>query len=538
MVVRRLGEPPAGAPGPARAAAGAPGGTIDGADGAGLDEVLYARTRGRRILVVLDDVVSEAQVRPLLTAAPDLTVMLTGRQALGALEEARHLVLDVFEPAEALELLTRCGGEAVRAAPRDAAEIARLCGNLPLALRVAAAGLAARPHWKAADLVARLADERTRLAALAVGDLDVRGSLLAAYRQAGVQERLAFRLLGLAPLPDFPLWSAAALLACPPPEAERHLEELVRGRLLEARPAPGRLTPVRYGFHPLLRSLSLELLGAGSPGATDRLCRAFLALARYADHRLAPGRDRLAAPVEPPAGIDPHELVGDAALSWFQEESAGLLEAVRRAHTDGLWELCSGLAAASAGYYEAGAVWDDWELSHGLGLDAARQAGDARAEAVLLQSLADLDWQRRLPTAALDRYRLAWHLFTQAGDRVSAARCLSGEADVLLGQGRVPRAERGYVRALSGARTTGDARGAAHALRGLALVALREGRSEEALARLAECERWARRTGDRRWQEYALRTTRAVAAGAAPAGRPLEVRPGMWLLSAPETAPA
>ncbi|MFF1698403.1 BTAD domain-containing putative transcriptional regulator [Streptomyces sp. NPDC058257] len=501
-------------------------------------DLVYESTKGRKMLFVLDDAVSEAQVRPVLAALPDSTVLLTGRHALGALDGVQHLVLDVFGPQEAEELLVRCGGPAMSEDPVSVSETARLCGNLPLALRVAAAGLAARPHWSAADLVGRLADERTRLTSLELGDLDVRSSLLTAYRDVGIQGRQAFRLLGLAPLPDFPLWSAAALLATDLAEAERHAEELVRAQLLEARPHSGQLTTVRYSFHPLLRSLSLELLDKRPVSATDRLGRAFLALARRADALLAPGRDPLGDSLEPSAGIHPDALIGSAPLQWFREEAAGLLETVRQAHAAGLWQLCFALASASAGYYEAAALWDDWEQGHQLALDAARQAGDPRAEAAVLRSLGDLAWQRQETATAIDRYRLAWHLFTRCGDRVSAARCLSGEADVMLGQGRGARAERCYVRALSAGQAENDPRGTADALRGLALVALREGRTAEARGRLAECAAQARRAGDRRWEEYATRTLGAVDATAAvgreadTAGRPLEVRPGVWLLPA------
>lgn len=501
---------------------------------------LYELTQGRKMLFVLDDAVAEAQVRPVLSALAHSTVLLTSRHALGALDGVQHIALDVFSQEEAEELLLRCGGPAMAADPAAVAETARLCGHLPLALRVAAAGLAARPHWSAADLARRLADERTRLASLELGDLDVRSSLLTAYQDVGAQGRQAFRLLGLAPLPDFAPWSAAALLAAELPEAERHTDELVRAQLLEARPHPGRLTPMRYGFHPLLRALSLELLDRQAVAATDRLCRAFLALARHADALLAPGRDSLGdRPIEPPAGIRPQELVGSAPLQWFQEESAGLLESMRQAHTAGLWELCFALASASTGYYEAAALWDDWDESHRLALDAARQARDPHAEAVLLRSLGDLAWQRNRAAAAVDSYRLAWHLFTRRGDRAEAARCLKGEADVMLGQGRVARAERCYVRALSTGQSGDDARGAADALRGLALVALREGRTAEARHRLTECAAQARRAGDRRWQEYATRSLGAIDAAVTAgregelAGRPLEVRPGVWLFPAP-----
>ncbi|MER6528545.1 BTAD domain-containing putative transcriptional regulator [Streptomyces sp. NPDC001508] len=510
-----------------------------------LAELLHRRTEGRRTLVVLDDAVSEAQVRPVLSALPDSTVVLTSRQMLGALESVRRLSLDVLSAAEAEALLAACGGQRMRDDAEAAAEIARLCGRLPLALRVAAAGLAARPHWTAAELARRLRDERTRLAALALGDLDVRSTLLTAYHDVDEETRHAFRMLAPAPLPDFAPWAATALLGTDPARAERLTERLVQAHLLEARRRPGRLAPVRYGFHALLRSLALDVLAEESPqqgpAAVARLCRAYLAAARYADAQLAPGRDRLTHDAEPVAGISPEEMVGRAPLRWFQEESAGLAEAVRQAHAAGLWSLCCALASAASGYYEAGALWDEWESTHDLALDAARTAGDVHAQAVILRSLGDLAWQRHRTGQAVDRYRLAGDLFTRHGDRAAAGRCLSAEADALLARGQLARAGRGYARALSVSRLVDDVRGAAESLRGLALVAQREGRHEEALARLGACEGAARRAGDHRWTEYARRTALALrlalgsGQSAAAASLPLEVRPGVWLF--PSTRP-
>lgn len=504
-----------------------------------LAELLHARTKDRTMLVVLDDAVSEAQVRPVLSALSDCTVVVTSRQVLGALENVRHLTLDVLSWLEAEALLTACGGERMREDPEAAREIAVLCGRLPLALRVAAAGLAARPHWTAAGLARRLRDERTRLHALALGDLDVRSTLLTAYHDVGEEARHAFRVLGQGTLPDFAPWTATALLDTDPAQAERLTEELVEAHLLEARRRPGRLAPVRYGFHPLLRSLALDTLAEecpeGGAAAVERLCRAFLNLARYADGRMAPGRDRMEYKAEPVPGVVPEEIVGCAPLRWFQEESAGLSEAVRQAHAAGLWGLCSALASAAAGYYEASALWDEWQSTHDLALDAARRAGDVPAEAVVLRSLGDLAWQRHRTSLALDRYRLARELFTRHGDRAAAGRCLSAEADVLLALGRADRAGRAYAQALSECRPAGDARGSAEALRGLALVAQREGEKEEALAHLDACESAARSAGDGRWTEYARRTASALRTALASGGPgtehavPLEVRPGVWL---------
>ncbi len=523
-----------------------------------LSDLLHRSTRGRKLLIVMDDAVSEAQVRPVLSAVPDSTVVITSRQALGALEGVQHLVLDVLNPQDAEDLLVAAGGTRMAEEPAAVTEMAKLCGYLPLALRVAAAGLAARPHWKASELAGRLRNERTRLAALALGDLDVRSSLLTAYRDVGPEEQHAFRLLALAPVPDFAPWSAAALLDTSPTEAEQLAEELVRANLLEAHRSPASRTPVRYGFHSLLRSLALEMLAeeaapAVVPEATERLGRACLALARHADARLCPGRDRLAQTGAGGAGAElgdgwtdaeARALIGGSPLWWFREEAAGLLEAVRKTHKAGLWQLTSALASAVSGYYEACGLWDEWETGHELALDAARQSGDAHAEAVVLRSLGDLAWQRHHAARALDRYHLAQHFFSRSEDAVGAARCLTGEADVLLGQGHADRAAQCYEQALNLGRAEGDARGVMEALRGLAFVELVHGRARSALARLGECEAAAELAGDTRWREYARRSAEAARAvsegedGAAHGPMPLEVRPGVWLVQPPSAVPS
>ncbi|MFC4497383.1 BTAD domain-containing putative transcriptional regulator [Streptomyces ovatisporus] len=525
-----------------------------------LSDHVRACLRGRRMLLVLDDAVSQAQVRAVLSAVPDTTVIVTSRRALGGLEGARHLALDVLAAEDAERLLVSSGGPQTARDPAAVAEIAELCGYLPLALRVAAAALAARPHWTAAALAGRLRNERGRLSALALGDLDVRSSLLTAHQDVGPEQQHAFRMLALAPQPHFAPWSAAALLATDVAGAEHEAEELVRGHLLEARRIPGTRRSVRYGLHPLLRSLAVEMLAAeatpGSPetrAAVERLGRACLTLARHADSRLAPGRDRLApaaTAVRLPAPEDGWELpaaevkrlVAGPPLQWFREEAAGLLEAVRRTHGAGLWQLTAALASSLSGYYEACALWVEWESSHELALDAARQAGEARAEAVLLRSLGDLAWQRHQAGRAADRYRLARHFFTRCGDRTGAARCLTGEADVLLGRGQTARAEQHYGHALETGRTEGDARGAMEALRGLAFVELSEGRPDAALSRLGECEAAAELAGDTRWLEYARRTADQARAAAEQGGHEasgplsLEVRPGVWLIQPPPAA--
>src|SRR6476469_5876476 len=142
-----------------------------------------ALTADARLLVVLDNAAGAAQVRPLLPAGAGCAVLVTSRGVLGTLDGATHLRLDVLAPQESLALLGKLvGAERVSAEPAGVRTLADLCGHLPLALRIAAARLAARPPWPASALAARLGDATRRLDELQYADFGVRASFQVSYQ--------------------------------------------------------------------------------------------------------------------------------------------------------------------------------------------------------------------------------------------------------------------------------------------------------------------------------------------------------------------
>ena len=114
--------------------------------------------------------------------------MVTSRRRLDGLvarSGARLLPLATLDAAPATRLLLDAAEVAgVPITAEQAAELARLCDHLPLALRVVAARLAVQPARTVANLVVELSDERTRLAALDLEDADtsVRAALDVSYR--------------------------------------------------------------------------------------------------------------------------------------------------------------------------------------------------------------------------------------------------------------------------------------------------------------------------------------------------------------------
>jgi DNA-binding SARP family transcriptional activator len=205
----------------------------------------------RRMLVLLDGAGHPDQVRPLLPGSPHCLVLVTSRDDLAGLvarDGARRVTLDVFSPDEAAAFL---GAERVAAEPGPAAELARLCAYLPLALSIAEANLTGRPI---AGFVARLR-AGDRLAELAVdGDPDtsVRAAFGRSYEPLPPPARRLFRLLGLVPGPEVTVASAAALAGVEPAAAAHLLRQLAAAHLLTER-APG-----RFACHQLLRLYAAE----------------------------------------------------------------------------------------------------------------------------------------------------------------------------------------------------------------------------------------------------------------------------------------
>ena len=224
-----------------------------------------SRLAGQRALVVLDNAVDAAHIRPLLPGTPGVLVVVTSRRKLTALEGTMPLSLDVLPQEDAEALFTRIAG-AHRAAAHPAATstAVELCGHLPLAIRIAAARLRDRSSWTVPDLVKRIRDDARRVRFLHVDDLNVMSVLKLSCRYLSDQQQRLFRLLSLHPGVHFDPYSAAALAGISADEADFCLEALFDGNLLK-QAAPG-----RFQFHDLVRDCARQLLCETEPEGDQR----------------------------------------------------------------------------------------------------------------------------------------------------------------------------------------------------------------------------------------------------------------------------
>ncbi|WP_187414145.1 AfsR/SARP family transcriptional regulator [Nonomuraea sp. PA05] len=216
----------------------------------GVDEAaarFRSLTDGRHLLLLLDNARDAAQVRPLLPASPTCRVLVTARRMLTSLDGAAHFRLGVMTEEETGMLLGRLiGEERVAAEQRAAGAIVRLCGGLPLAVRIAAARLIARPGLSLRALADRLAVEEHRLSELQADDQAVRAYFMMSYRSLDTESSRMFRLLSLLGGGAISVTAAAALADRSEPRAGDLLDHLAEAQLLEV------CGHDRYRMHDLL----------------------------------------------------------------------------------------------------------------------------------------------------------------------------------------------------------------------------------------------------------------------------------------------
>jgi DNA-binding SARP family transcriptional activator/predicted negative regulator of RcsB-dependent stress response len=480
-------------------------------------DLYRARLDARRALIVLDNAADESQVRTLLPGSPMCAVMVTSRRRLTGLAGATRIELDAFEPAQAAELLTRVAGvERVSAEPEAADRVAALCDRLPLALRIAAARLAARPHWTLDRLARRLADEHRRLDELVHADLEIRGSLALGHRGLSAVAQRAFRLLGLLEVTDFAAWAAAALVGVPMPEGEDLVEELVDARLLEVAGRDATDQP-RYRFHDLLRVYARERAVAEEPqeerrAALSRALSAWLALADEAERRLP---NCYYAPLSGDAPRLPLDeettdvLLGDP-LAWFESERSAITAMVEQARSAGLPGLCWELASASLPFFEFCGDAVEWRRCCDDALSAARESGDLRGEAASEINLGAMLYVQSEFGEARRHFERAGALCERIGDGYGRAGALCGVAGTVRINGDPEASRPLWAEALRLFGELGDRRAEAYAVEGLGLCDLDQGRAEPARARFEEMLRLYQSAGNAMGEAHALRRLATV----------------------------
>ncbi|GIG92306.1 AfsR/SARP family transcriptional regulator [Plantactinospora endophytica] len=471
----------------------------------------------RRVLVVLDNAADARQVDDLLPNGPGCAAMVTSRTSLARLHGAR-MALRVLSVEQALTLLgDTVGPDRIAEEPEASRAIVERCGQLPLAVWVAGARLAARPHWTLASMARTLTDEHHRLDELTVGDVAVRASVELTYRILDSDARRALRLLGLLQARDFAPWALAALLGTSLVRAERLLDDLIDVHLVEIDSTGP--PSARYRIHDLVRLVARERALDEEPpqecvAALRRLLGASLDLAERCDLELS--ADFLGVA---PHQIDHWRLSPDEAaaltvepLDWFDREHAFLVATVY----DGLGaealpgagatavDLAGCLASSLTTFFQIRSHFDDWRRVQDRALSAVAATDDRRTALKLHRSLGELH-------TIQDQYVEAMAHFRAALDH-GAPQQPAYEAAVISGLGYLHRLLGNYdtaldlfARAAQLAEQTGNVNGLVYALSGIGVVHLERRHFARAREDFTRALRFSREAGYRPGEAQALR---------------------------------
>ncbi|WP_435156056.1 BTAD domain-containing putative transcriptional regulator [Amycolatopsis sacchari] len=429
-------------------ASGVPAGQIPAQTGARA-AALRARLADRRVLLVLDDVAESAQIAPALPGTGRCAVLVTSRRSLLDLPNARRVRVDPLRGDGGIDLLTRMiGGARIAAERAHAEELVRLCGALPLALRIAGARLSLRPEAPLAALVQRLRDERTRLDELAVEGMEVRASLSLTYRGLSPVAQTALRRTALLPRTGFPAWALGAVTDGG--DGDRLVEALTASALLEPRGGD------RYRTHDLVALYARDLAAEeDSRPALRRLLDVLLSRGEEVYREAARWTEEL-QPYQPP-GTTPVRLdlpPLECPAGWASAERDLLLAAIDQACSVGWHADAARLADLVIPALHLGGGFEQLAAARQRIAEAARAAGDelvawradyGRAEASLAEDVAESERTFVACAEAFDRLGATTELvYSLTG--VAFCRMMRNEPDLETAERAVRIAETGEDR--------------------------------------------------------------------------------------------
>ncbi len=504
------------------------------------------------ILVVLDNASSAEQVLPLIPGGFGCSVIINSRSRLAGAVGGHQLELGVLPPDAAVAMLEQMvGRDRVDADAAAARDLAHLCGHLPLALRIAAARLAAKPHWHLRTLADLLFDERNRLDQLKHAHFDVRASIALSYASLRPSAQRMLRTVAAGGLHEVTTWIAAALLDVSVDEAFELLEELFDAQLMEP---VGERRPglARFRMHDLVYLFAFE------SGATDdspeaarsaraRAYEAWLG-AGDASYRRLHGGDGLRivgdAPRRPVSGDLAGAIEADA-IKWFEPERESVADAIRAAAADGrhrhAWELAvtfftsfemlrsfdeleQALRAAIAVTVDGGDVLGEAALLYRLGvlaidstdyaaattaLDRSLQLFEsirhAQGKSLALIYLALVDRHAGRDAEALDRYRGALDSISTVEHPIEAAVALRSIGQLHMQAGDLAAADESMTAAVDAIRNVQSDTAHAQVLCWHSLLRARQGRFAEAKPGFEEALERTRRIHDLPGQAACLR---------------------------------
>lgn len=430
---------------------------------------------GKRALLLMDNVKDAAQAKSLIP--PEGCTLLVTSRCRFMLPGLQQRHLDTLPPEDAEKLLLK-----IAPSIKDEAEaIARLCGYLALALRLAATAIAEHVDLDPAEYRKKLADEKQRLKLLGNDEESVEASITLGYNLLDAETQKRWRMLSVFP-DTFDAHAAAAVWEMEIDAAKETLSRLVQFSIIEWSDSTK-----RYRLHDLMRDFARQRrIATESLDAARRHATRFLVIMRSANDLYTKGGELMMSGL---ALFD---------LEWRNIQVGQIWAAARAQEANDDAKLCSDYADLGAfilGLRQRPREQIRWREA---ALAAARKVKDRAVEARHLGSLGSAysslsDYPRAIKYYELDRI-----ISREIGDRRGEGQTLGNLGIAYSMLGDYHRAIEYHGQALAIAREFSDRRVESNQLNSLANAYAALGDYHRAIEHLDQALAIAREIGDRR----------------------------------------
>jgi tetratricopeptide (TPR) repeat protein/pimeloyl-ACP methyl ester carboxylesterase len=463
---------------------------------------------GRRRLVILDNAKSPKQVESLLPSDPLCGVIITTRSRFSSMRCDLRINLGPLTQESSQEILESyldSGVIRARLVQDQLASLAELCGRWPLVLHLAGALVFGRSVAAVSDLIARLGDEKTRLASLHVGELELRLVLGDSLRQLSADGAALFQRLSLVPGEGVPSWIIGILLGSDPVRSRSALSELIEANLLEP---TADLLQDRYFMHDLVRDMSREGISAEDPDDLRSTRRAVLLA--YRD-RAVLSRKVLELDRPPYGTMDTRLSPEESALlaemgspeRWLEQEKGALMAAVDQAYQLGLDEIAVSIANSLPTYFVIRGTCNEWSSAYETAIKAAERSRDLTGLGYLLQGLANIQRTKGEGTG-LPSLERSLAVFEEAGDEVGRAYVMNDIGLVRMYEGRWSESDEALRDSERRLAASGHLVMALQPRRNRAISLLENGDASTSADELEQVCDKMNEYGDVRWRAYSL----------------------------------
>jgi tetratricopeptide (TPR) repeat protein len=403
---------------------------------------------GRRTLLLMDNAAKREQIELLIP--PSTCLLLVTSRFRFALPGLIARNLDEMPEKDARDLLLRISSRISDTAD----EIARLCGRLPLALRLAGSNLAERPNLSPSEYGRRLREGKEHFT-------EVEASLNLSYEFLDEERRQLWRILAVFP-GSFDGSAAAAVWELTPDYSQDVLGELVRSSLVEWEEKEK-----RYHLHDLSRVFADGRLEASEREACQR---------RHAKHFL-----RVLGAVNTlflQGGTSIHLALKVFDTEWNNIQAGQSWAASNAQEDNAANRICADYPNAGSYILSLRQHIREQIRWREFGLAAARRCKDKRVEGNHLGNLGngykDLGETQR----AIELYKQALIIGREIGDRRGEGNALGSLGLAYADLGKTRSAIKLYKQTLIINREIGDQRGESNSLGNLgrAYAALGENR--------------------------------------------------------------